>query len=1088
MKTLKKTLCVVLAVVMVVGTLALTAGATDYVDDAQITYDEAVEVLTGLGIFEGGDGNAFEPQRTITRAEMATVMYRITTGDVAGTQAVIYSKLDYFDDIDEDEWYAGYVNYCAHEGISVGDDFGNYNPDDKVTGHQVLIMLLRAIGYNEKDEFTGDDWNVEAAAMANEMKITSNIDVTKLSNASPREEVAEMVFRAISENDMVKWVPAIGYVSTNETIGEHEFDLEKETAVQDVWGRPSDKWKFTGGSVSIAYEPDAYYYEAVAECDVNEDTGVTDVITYTNGKDNAVKAKISATATRATIGAQGRETYVYTDVGAAKTDIIVYIDTFLARVAGVTEVKYDDNGHIAKQASLTLEVYDKDNGSTRYTETANTNYSYSVNDMLLVNATTVSAADHAAIDAKTVEIIDTPASVVGSQSYIQWNADQHTIEGDVYDDALHFHLDPAGQDDDINYCWWIDQFGNVIGNSPLARTSYAVLKDIIWTNERAEATIIYMNGEETTVVVNSIDGDGRNAATENFWSTNYDDSVPVKAASVAGFLGTTDANDVLRVSDESRFNEAFEGFALYQVYTNDDGTVDLNGFEDTLTGDDLIIDYANNARIDIHGSEIINGGVTEAYVDSSTQIVVNNGDGTYSFYTGTDALADFANGSVEVFWAVDDDFTPCVYIKSFVPQAGFGRHLFTTEKTVGHEVGNTDYYIMNVYVDGVEREIVTTKALMDILEENTGKLFHVTFDTVPMDAALDPNETYGYVSDVKLVNEGSDGDARNGCNYLSGSYTLGNNAIIDNVSKLSYNLSSTTQVISSTSVNYTVKTLAEAVAEDMGIWVVDTTRDGIVNNALTIYVGTKLSDDDSITITAKTNVTDSNIVLTGTDYNVKLTDRNTDGVVTRTGDDKYAMYQVDGGAMTLSSVSTDLIFDYEDDTSYTITVYPEDGTGAQTWTVSLNGYVMVDNAITSIKSSGESISVGGATDPLPMYSNFNAATTNAVTLDVDAIEYLAVFADNGLVVADVDASTVDQYPEYAAKAHTFTTTADLTVDTFAKNADNLYFTAGKSVSIGDVQGWGTETTYVIRMCVRDLDADNTPNSDEYVYFAFRVEK
>ena len=46
MKTLKKTLCVVLAVVMVVGTLALTAGATDYVDDADITYDEAVEVLS----------------------------------------------------------------------------------------------------------------------------------------------------------------------------------------------------------------------------------------------------------------------------------------------------------------------------------------------------------------------------------------------------------------------------------------------------------------------------------------------------------------------------------------------------------------------------------------------------------------------------------------------------------------------------------------------------------------------------------------------------------------------------------------------------------------------------------------------------------------------------------------------------------------------------------------------------------------------------------------------------------------------------------------------------------------------------------
>ena len=40
---------------------------------------------------------------------------------------------------------------------------------------------------------------------------------------------------------------------------------------------------------------------------------------------------------------------------------IVFIDTFLAKVTDVTEVKYDADGHPAKDATLTLCIYNEGN-------------------------------------------------------------------------------------------------------------------------------------------------------------------------------------------------------------------------------------------------------------------------------------------------------------------------------------------------------------------------------------------------------------------------------------------------------------------------------------------------------------------------------------------------------------------------------------------------------------------------------------------------------------------------------------------------------------------------------------------------------
>lgn len=192
MKTLKKTLCLVLALVMVVGTLAFSASAADFDDVDQIKYTEAVKVLTAIKVIDGKDGNRYDPTGTLTREQGAAIVVRalLTRNTADGLPAAGTS----FSDVSG--WSTKYVNYAAGQHILDGVGGNKFNPAGELTGTAFAKMLLVAIGV--EGEYTGANWATNVYLAAQKAKLADGIDGFNYEAAINRDQAAQMAYNAIN--------------------------------------------------------------------------------------------------------------------------------------------------------------------------------------------------------------------------------------------------------------------------------------------------------------------------------------------------------------------------------------------------------------------------------------------------------------------------------------------------------------------------------------------------------------------------------------------------------------------------------------------------------------------------------------------------------------------------------------------------------------------------------------------------------------------------------------------------------------------------------------------------------------------------
>ena len=432
MRNLKKFLALVLAMMMTLSLMVTVNAATptDFSDGDKITaaYKEAVDVLSALKVVKGDD-RGFRPGETLTRAEVSAILYRIVTGDVDDKNAELYKGANYFTDVTADRWYDGYVNYCANNGLVLGVGGGKFNPNAPVTGYEALVMILRAIGFNNPKEFSSDDWRLKASGYGRRYGITDNIAEARLAGPATREIVAEIMFQGL-EVPTVKYTvlsdyqptgtyQAFGYTYAQDLLWATFRIVQKDLVpLRDEYGRPSIHWRYTNGktAIEIPVDPVDTFYTAMDECTVveklneGEDIDVTNEFlngraverTNTNSKGEIIGTRTldALHTTNDFVGAQGRKTMVYNYTieayGYSNTYWdIVYIDTYLGEVKAKTPATLDTNGHTMHKATLSIEVgaYDGSNAAHPYAMlTSDKNFDdYNVGDVLLLNTWSPSA-------------------------------------------------------------------------------------------------------------------------------------------------------------------------------------------------------------------------------------------------------------------------------------------------------------------------------------------------------------------------------------------------------------------------------------------------------------------------------------------------------------------------------------------------------------------------------------------------------------------------------------------------------------------------------------------------------------------------
>lgn len=152
-------------------------------------YEESLD-LWEKSILKGSDG-VLNLDKRFTREEAMTVIIRLLNKEEEALSSNFECKFQ-----DVSKWARPYVAYASEKGIATGYSATKFGGKDPITANQYLTLVLRAMGYSDKE---GDFVWKKAAEKAFEIKLikASLKDQYMLSNLFLRDDVAHITYNAL---------------------------------------------------------------------------------------------------------------------------------------------------------------------------------------------------------------------------------------------------------------------------------------------------------------------------------------------------------------------------------------------------------------------------------------------------------------------------------------------------------------------------------------------------------------------------------------------------------------------------------------------------------------------------------------------------------------------------------------------------------------------------------------------------------------------------------------------------------------------------------------------------------------------------
>ncbi len=771
MKNLKRVLSMALASVMLVGTMVVGASAVDFTDGEEITHTEAVNTMVSLNIINGKDDGSFDPEGTVTRAEMAkmiTVALNGGTAPVLGTKATpTYTDI-------KGHWAESFIEYCSNLKIINGRGNGIFDPEGKVTGTEAAKMVLVAMGYDSTVfNFTGADWAIAVNTEANNAtpnKLYAGIEKIDPNAPLSRDAAAQMIYNGVQDHMMVK------SPSMTITNGEITWEYKKD------------------GATILSAKYNAHVYTAVVEA--NEYAGVV-------GSAKAGEFKIKAflcddetinqsMTVKGTVDLDLLGKAVKIIIADTKTGGVyntVYGDPMLADVNNIYTVNSDKTSAKAKTFQNDVE------SAGIKVASIDTDVDVYLNYLSTAAIADVDALQAATANGKIIEVIDNNGDSEADYIMIKTPAigqvttyNEKGNSGKGYITVAAKSAYPAG-----TTAISAEKFENVIGVEDIAKDdfiSFFELSDTYFVEklETVDSVVskkigdneIVVDGEhyKRSALTTNCDADGNTTLKA---ATNVGDEVTLyldasgyvvytsgaEVATSYAFLyaienvgditgararavfadGTEKVINIVSVKDGSNTYKVGAANAAEKLtaYIGKDQTLDPATFDGQIfkysesDGDYKLTVLAAGATDSLTDGNIIQGNATlksGVKADSKTIFLVKDNAGNYTPYTGI-ANVPTMKDTVDAFIAKDTGVAEFVVVVEGAPTVNKSIYILDKQVTVALNAKGDKIYTVAALVDGEYNEALELSGLGEGDSLTVTRGLYAGDDVVLANGALD---------------------------------------------------------------------------------------------------------------------------------------------------------------------------------------------------------------------------------------------------------------------------------------------------------------------------------------------------------------
>lgn len=242
----KRVFSLLLALVLTLSAAAIPASAAEsFSDVTDKKTAQNVEVLRLLGVIEGNGAGQFNPSGLLTRAEFCKMVV-VLMGK--GSDAMRYKTVTIFPDVRATHWAAGYINLAVRQSepkLLAGLPDGTFQPDSYITYGQAVTILMRVLGFADKD--SGGIWPDGYINLAKSTGVSAGVNLTGSANIT-RAQAAQLFVNVLSTGkDGKGYTPAGCKIGSEATL----ISLSANTIRVNVDGK-SEKFDLVRPSSSSA--------------------------------------------------------------------------------------------------------------------------------------------------------------------------------------------------------------------------------------------------------------------------------------------------------------------------------------------------------------------------------------------------------------------------------------------------------------------------------------------------------------------------------------------------------------------------------------------------------------------------------------------------------------------------------------------------------------------------------------------------------------------------------------------------------------------------------------------------------------------